>query len=92
VVQQQADGKHQGDREDEKRGDEPGGAAAGFVGGLGDAENVDEHGGEAVEQSHKLMVILKMSPCDESGGGWGASNSEYLAPQWREDYTGYSDF
>jgi hypothetical protein len=92
MVQQQADGNHQGDREDEKCGDEPGGAAPGFVRGLGDAENVDEDGGEAVEQSHKSMVFLKMAARDESGGGLGASNLECLAPRWRGDYTRHSAF
>ena len=52
AIEKAADEGGCGEADEEEDEDEPGGAAAGFLGRLGDAEGVDEGGGERLEQTH----------------------------------------
>jgi len=56
AVEEATDGRDDDESKDEQREDKPGSAAAGFFGGLGDAEDVDEDGCEEVEQAHGISV------------------------------------
>ena len=58
AVHEGSDKGYDAEGEYEQREDEPGGAAAGLVGGLGDAERVDKQRGQGFEQAHRSIVCL----------------------------------
>ena len=59
MVEDASNGADDDQGNDQQGKNEPGGAAPGLLGGLGDAEGVDEGGGECLEESHGVYG----SPC-----------------------------
>lgn len=57
VIKDAANGTDGDQGEDQEGENEPGGAATSLLGGLGDAEGVDEGGGEGLEESHGAIVV-----------------------------------
>jgi hypothetical protein len=58
AVDDEGGGHHEGQGENQEGKDEPGDLAAHGVGGLGDAEGVDEDVGEGFQDAHRFVLIL----------------------------------
>lgn len=69
--------------DDEQAENEPGGAAAGGVGGLSDAKRVDEKVGQSFQDAHGLSICLHKESTCRGTGLWIASEARGWASNVR---------